>query len=599
MSEERKSGASERPREETQSSMSILDRAASGQAPQIARMPAPDIRTLLPMRDGVRLDTFVWLPADRPAPTILLRTPYQEHVMGWRRLGILRYVEAGYAVVCQMIRGVGTSEGVYSFNNHFDRHDGFDTIGWIADQPWSDGNVGMDGSSYVGMTQLTAGAMRPPALKCLACHVPSADFFREIPYHGGGFSRQHTLNWTNLISIESLTELTGGFMGPMPVLAQPDWFRRITLRPAMDAADDLLKGDKLQHYRDVLSHPTYDDWWRERTIQAEDYRNIDIPVLVVTGNFDMSIGALTVWRGLEANAANPENRRLLIGPWDHGQAYAGGGAQFGPYALPEHSRPDLPALRLAFFDQHLRGRGQGPMPEARVRVYILGADVWRSFDSFPPREGFDVILHLSSGGRAQTARGDGRLTDEPPVQAEPADEMFSDPQRPFVPGVTSANLAQPLDVTELSRHGETLVYLTDPLSEPLTILGEPLAELTVSADAPDADVALWLAEINPEGEATRLATGFLRLRYREGWDKEVLLEPGRPVQARIPLTYVGRQVPAGWRIALMVGPHAFPLVETNTHTGEPVAEATGIRTARQWVHHGETTPSKLVLPCVA
>lgn len=575
----------------------IADRAARGEAIGIERMPTPSVRLLLPMRDGIRLDTFVWLPegAPGPVPAILLRTPYQEHVLGWARLGILRYRDAGYALVVQVIRGIGSSEGTFGFNAPHDRTDGYDTVEWIAAEPWCDGNVGMDCGSYVGMTQLTAATAQPPHLKCIVPSVPSADFFREIPYFGGGFGRQHTLTWTQLISVESLAELTGGFAGVMPLLSKPDWVRRLRLRPVLDAADGLLAGDKLAHYRDVLAHPTFDDWWRERTIMPEDYARIGIPAMVVSGNFDLGIGALTVWRGLEAHAPSAE-RFLLIGPWDHGQSYVGAGERYGPYELPPHARLDPFEVRLAFFERHLKGRGAGPDLGGRVKVYLTGANEWRSFAAFPPAEVTTRTFWLHSGGRANTHRGDGRLDESAPA-AEPADRMTADPTLPFVPAMTNA-AALVLDARELLRHSETLVYPTAPLARPLTVLGEATAELVVSADTPDADVAVWLVELTADSRATQLAQGFLRLRYREGWDREVLLRPGEPVRVSVPLTYVGHRIPAGNRLALLVGPGNFPWVDPNPNTGDPIASATRLQVAEQRVWHEVARPSRLLLPCL-
>ncbi|MBV8933700.1 MAG: CocE/NonD family hydrolase, partial [Kutzneria sp.] len=349
----------------------IANAVARGEKVSIERMPSPQLRLMLPMRDGVRLDTQVWLPAEehRPTPTILCRTPYREEVLGWKRLGVYRYVEDGYALVFQLVRGTGASEGTFGFNAPHDRTDGYDTVEWIAEQSWCDGNVGMDGASYLAMTQLTAAAARPPHLRCIAPHVVTVDPFREPPYFGGGFARHHTLTWTHLIQIESLEELSGGFGDVLPLLSHPDWLRRLFTRPARDAANDLLHGDKLAHYRDVLDHPTYDHWWHERTLQPSDYAAMDLPALVVTGNFDLSIGTLALWRQLEAHAPHPQRRHLLIGPWDHSGSYIGARDTHGPYRLGEHGTVDPYLWRKAFFDAHLRGLGDGPDFGARVHLF--------------------------------------------------------------------------------------------------------------------------------------------------------------------------------------------------------------------------------------
>jgi putative CocE/NonD family hydrolase len=590
------------------SSMSVLERAGSGDPlPPPEPMPLPEHRVRLAMRDGVRLDTNVWLPeaarAGGRVPAILLRTPYKESVMGFRRLGVLRYVEAGYAVVIQQIRGVGESEGHFSFNAPHERGDGYDTVEWIAAQAWCDGGVGMDGSSYVGMTQIAAAAACPPHLRCIVPAVPCVDFFREVPYNGGIFARQHTINWMRIVQIDSLNDLSAGFVGTMPILSQPAVLQRMTMRPLFDAADGELTGDYLAHYHDALAHPTFDDWWCERAISAEEFARIGIPTLVVSGNFDMCIGALTLWRGLEANAPGADERRLLIGPWDHGQSYSGGAASHGPYTMGEASVLDLIALRLAFFDQHLKRRGCGPelgstpSGSARVRLFVTGVNAWRSYDAFPPREVTPLAWHLASEGRANSARGDGRLLREAPAGTQPADSFVDDPALPFVPALAAAT--EPMgqfDLREHERQHEVLVYDSGVLAKPLTILGEAEAELFVAVDAPDADLVLRLAEHRADGATVRLAGGQLRLRYLEGYDAERLLTPNEPVKVRIPLTYVAHCVPAGSRLRLLVSGSNFPLADPNPHTGEPVASAVAMRSALQTVFHDAARPSKLVLP---
>ena len=153
MAADQQDAAEETPRD----SMSLLNRAGNGNEIQVEMMPDPDTRLMLPMRDGVRLDTYIWRPkGNQPAPAIIWRTPYREEVLGWARLRQLRYVEEGYIFVNQLIRGTGESEGEFIFNSPFERTDGYDTIEWLAEQAWCDGNIGMDGGSYVGTTQLSA-----------------------------------------------------------------------------------------------------------------------------------------------------------------------------------------------------------------------------------------------------------------------------------------------------------------------------------------------------------------------------------------------------------------------------------------------------------
>lgn len=562
-------------------------------------MPLADLRIRLPMRDGIRLDTQVWLPeVSGRRPAILLRTPYKEGVLGWRRLGLLRYVEAGYAVVVQLVRGIGQSEGKFVFNGPHDRTDGYDTVEWIAAQGWCDGNVGMDGSSYLGMTQLSAACAQPPHLKCIVPAVPSTQFFREIPYNGGIFSRIHTINWSHLLQIESLAEQRGGFMSALPILTHADYFRRMTSRPLSSAADGELTGDLLQHYLDVLEHPTFDAWWKERTLTAEQYEQVQIPVLMVTGNFDPSVGALGAWSALEASAPTGRSaRRLLIGPWDHGQCYVGGGNSYGPYAWPDDVCMDLVARRLRFFDHHLKGEREAEQDQARVTLFVTGLNQWISLDEFPPTQAGELLLHLDSDGGANSGRGDGRLTATTPRQSSAPDVFVDDPMRPFVPGITSAGgSAWPFDMAEYESFHETLVYDSGPLADPLVILGEAEVTLFTSADVPDADLVVHLVERRMDGSSVRLAFGALRLTHRSGVHRRDLLTPGEVVKASIPLTYIAHQLAPGSSLRLLINGGFFPLFDPNPHGAAPVRDAVEMVVARQCVHHDSRHPSRIRLP---
>jgi uncharacterized protein len=565
-----------------------------------ATWPDPTERIAVPMRDGVRLDTYIWRPtAPDRVPAILTRTPYSRTLNRGIEPTLLRYLQAGYAVVMQQIRGIGASEGEFSFNSPLDRSDGHDTVEWIASQAWCTGAVGMDGHSYGGMTQLTTAAARPPHLRCIVPAVPSVDFFLEPPYIGGVFSRMHTLVWGKSLQFDSMLDEERGAFDLNGFLSQPELLARWTSRPLDEAAEGELSGQTRRHYLEVLAHPTRDAWWRERELQAHEFAGMDVPTLVVTGNFDPSTGALTLWRGLETHAEGASTRHLLIGPWDHNQCYVGGNLHRPGYDLPETTGIDVVERRLAFFDQHLKQQGPGAQLPGRVTVFITGANQWHNFDSFPPPAVVQEAFHLHSGGHANSSSGDGRLARMAPSADSPPDHFLDDPEWPFVAAMAGAKgAAHALDMRERERNHDTLVYCTGPLAEPLTLLGEAVAELHVSADAPDADVVVWLVEHRADASSIWLAFGQLRLRYHQGFDAERLLQPGEPVLARIRMTYVGHQIPAGHRLRLLVSGNNFPLLDPNPHTGEPVATARGMRRALQTVFHDAAKPSRLLLPAL-
>lgn len=562
----------------------------------LPELPSPDLRYRVAMRDGARLDTCVWRPTgEAPAPAILIRTPYSRSVTRVNEAPLLRYLDAGYAVVMQQIRGVGASEGRFAFNAPHDRDDGYDAVEWVAAQPWCTGAVGLDGHSYSGMTQLTAAVARPPHLRCIVPAVPSVDFFHEPAYIGGVFSRMHTLVWGKALQFTSMLDPESGAFAMHGFMTDPSLLDRWTKRPVRTAADGELTGDLLQHYHDVLDHPTLDDWWRARMLQPSDYARMDVPTLVVSGNFDPSVGVLTLWRGLEEHAGAPEHRSLLIGPWDHNGAYNGGLADRGPYRFDAADALDLVALRIAFFDRYLKEEeGEPPFP-ARVRLFVTGENRWHDFACFPPPGIRAERLFLASEGHANSERGDGALCAAGP--AGPPDHFVDDPAWPLVGPL--AALRGPdfmLDLRELERFHDVLVYQTGPLEAPLTVLGEAELELWTAADTPDADLVAYLAEARPDGSTTLLGFGQLRLRYREGFDREVPLEPGRPVRAAFKISYVAHRIEPGHRLRLLVCGGNFPLLDPNPHGWGPIADQVEQRPARQTILHDADHPSVLVLP---
>ena len=549
------------------------------------------------MRDGARLLTYVNLPAgEGPFPTVLVRTPYLLSI-GPRHNPIMdAYLEAGYAVVWQLARGIGDNDGRYRFIAD-DRNDGYDCIAWIAEQPWSDGNVGMDHGSYNAMTQLQAASTAPPALKAIIPFVPSSHFFRETPYSGGIFMRYHMLNWHKLLRLRSFEETGVGFMDSRRVIDDPEWQRLLASRPLLDSANGYLDGDELVQYRRFLEEPVLgSDYWRETMMMDEHYARVAIPVLLVTGNFDPSIGTLHAWRELEENAPDPQHRKLLIGPWNHGGSYVGIPPAEGPYRFDGAGVVDMSALRIAFFDRYLKGLPASVSLPQRVRVFVTGSNVWREFDSLPVPGLERTAVYLASEGAANGERGDGSLGFAPGSPA-PADVTVADPANPVV-AITDM-MTGIGEYSDSHRNEAVLVYDSAPLADPVTVIGESRAVVHVSISTPDADLIVNLHEVYPDGRAIRLGTGgALRLRYHGGFDREVRLEPGRVYAVEIPLAYVGHTLAAGHVLRVTVSGTEFPILDPNPNTGEPIATATRMQTSEIRIHHDSEHPSRVELPIV-
>jgi putative CocE/NonD family hydrolase len=528
------------------------------------------------MRDGVSLSTHVWLPSPQAKhPTIVMRTPYG---LRWgpgadmfKLAGLQKYVEEGYAVVIQDTRGTATSEGEFSLFAS-DALDGYDTIEWVAAQSWSNGDVAMDGASYMGTVQWLAAAKRPPHLKCIAPAAPAGEPFGEVPYMGGAFRLEWALPYLAMVAGQDARSV--------------DWNKVLAHRP-LDTADSLLEAP-IPEYRDWLAHPTYDEYWQRAFLREEDFAGIDIPFMTVTGWFDEDMpGTLRYWRATQQGGSS--NGSLIIGPWNHMQTYLGGEPKLELLSFSEDAVLDLQAERLAFFDRCLKGKPGTPPP--RVRAYLTGSNQWRTFDQYPPRQMQRVPFYLRSDGHANTRAGDGALSISPP-RHEPSDSFVFDPRRP-VPHFGGA-----VDVGANEEREDVLVYSSEVLREPLTLLGPVEVVLYAATDGRDTDWVVKLVDVHPDGTAVGLnqAGGILRARYREGYEQQKLLEPGAVEKYTIQVWNIGHTLLPGHRLRLHVTSSAYPYVNPNQNTGNAVASDVEWRAAKQTVYHEAGRASHVLLP---
>lgn len=528
------------------------------------------------MRDGVTLATHIWLPsAGSKHPTILLRTPYGlRYGPGgdmFKLAGLQSYVDKGYAVVIQDTRGTASSGGEFSMFAA-EGLDGYDTIEWIATQEWSNGDVGMDGVSYLGTAQWLAAAKQPPHLKCMAPAASAGEPFGEVPYMGGAFRLQWALPYLAVVAQQDTKDV--------------DWNKVFEHRP-LNTAESLLPAP-VPEYQNWLAHSTYDDYWRRAFLRDEDFAAIRIPFMTVTGWFDEDLpGALRYWRIMEAAGASQGS--LVIGPWDHMQTYLGGQQQLGLMSFPAESMLDLRSERLAFFDRCLKGNAAASPP--RVRVFITGSNEWRSFQEYPPKAVQRTPFYLHSEGRANTRGGNGTLSTKAP-SGEPTDTFVFDPKKP-VPHVGGG-----ADAGVNEQRDDVLVYSSEVLREPLTLLGPVEVVLHAATDGRDTDWVVKLVDVRPDGTAIALnqSGGILRARYRQGYEQEQLLEPGAVEKFTISVWNIGHTLLPGHRLRLHVTSSAYPYISPNQNTGNPVATDVEWRTARQTIHHDSGRASYVVLP---
>ncbi len=537
----------------------------------------------LPMRDGIALSTDIYRDsAVSKAPVILMHTPYDKS----RQKGIAeKYAEAGYVVVIQDCRGTRQSEGVMApYNN--EGQDGYDTIEWITRQPWCSGRVGMMGGSYVGAVQWQAAVEQPPGLAAIAPQATWSSFYRNL-YLGGAVRLSLISSW-----------LAGNT--PKPEGVQPADMNEALLRLPLSDVDKAI-GWPMPWLDAYLTHPEPNGFWRRLDL-TDELPNLKMPALHVVGYYDFfsreSVGNFMIMQ----QARDPQTRkqqRLVLGPWDHGTVGKVTVAEvdFGPTAAV-----DTFALQLDWFDRHLK---QDPVAIAKpfppVRYFSMGDNLWHDAQTWPP-EGFSATsLYLHSDSKANTRSGAGRLNREGPAGEEPADTFRANPANP-VPAcpVTEtrpmkAAVWGPVDQSALEDRDDVLVYTSDVLTESLSFAGNVEAKLFVSADTPDADWAVKLVDVRPDGFAQNFATGILRGRYRDSLLEPSPLQPGQVYEITVDLGPCAATIAKGHRLRVDICGSLFPLYDRNSNTGEgPFGASTLIST--ESVYHSSLKASRIVLP---
>jgi putative CocE/NonD family hydrolase len=548
-------------------------------ASALAAPPKAAVRSLhaqVAMRDGVKLAANVFLPAAAHLryPTILERTPYGK---GALTPNYTAFVERGYAVVVEDVRGRYESEGAFDPLRQ-EGPDGYDTIEWIARQPWSDGKVGMIGGSYRGIVQWKVALLNNPHLKAIFPVVSGADDYRDRFYSpGGAMKLGHRLGWMS----ENLK--APGY--------RPE-FARFVLHLPLRTSDVAATGWTSQMWRDVASHPTYDSFWRGLSVLAHIDR-VKIPVFAVGGWYDnFAESDLEAYNALRRTSSV---NRVLIGPWPHNMSMKFEGVDFGPEAAAP-----IRTLQFEWFDQWLKGKDTPLLSEPPVKVFTMGANHWREEREWPPRDAHPKRFYLESAGHANTLEGDGVLADRVPSHS-PEDRYVYDP-RDAVPtrgGAVCCNPKMipwgPMDQRAIERRADVLVYSTAPLKQDTEVAGPVEVVLYAATSARDTDFSAKLVDVYPDGYARNLTDGLERLRYRNSLERAELATPGVVYKVTIDAGVTSNVFLKGHRIRVEVSSSNFPRFDRNPNTGGPIADETRFVRASQTVYHDREHPSALVL----
>lgn len=527
------------------------------------------------MRDGVFLEAVLTLPAETGEfPAILVRTPYGKG----QHLDEARFwAQNGYAVVVQDARGKWGSGGEYvPFLNEY--ADGSDTLDWIVAQRWSDGRVGMWGSSYLAFCQLVLASKRHQALKSI---MPISGWIQDDGQirHGGAHHIMLSIPW--ILHEEAQTKRS---------LRDFDLYEMFEFLPLIDVFDSIGLKSKIWTEEFDFSH-----------LDAYSAGDINVPSLHITGWNDFVCGASLGAYGQAVQGDAGPSQKLMVGPWFHDQYWTTytqvGDEDFGPSSAMGRER--LMKLSLEWFDRSLSESTGGFSEWPPVRLFVMGANEWKDYDRWPPKDVSYRKLFLGSEKGANGLAGDGYLSARAPETSK-ADTYQFDPMDP-VPTYGGANfhflphLIGVKDQREIEERDDVLVYTTPPLEEEAEIIGPIRAELYASTEGPDTDFTAKLVEVRSNGYARIIQEGIIRASYRNGGDRE-LIEPGQIYRLAVDLGSTAVVIPKGHRLRLEISSSNFPKYDRNPNTGEEALMARVLKSVTQSVYHGGDHPSYLEIP---
>jgi uncharacterized protein len=587
---------------------------------------------MIPMRDGVKLKTFILIPKGaKNAPMLMTRTPYNA---GNR---ILRFnsphmiaavpqmndtaVQAGYIIVFQDVRGKYGSEGDYvmtrplrgpanpTANDH--ATDTYDTIEWLVQNvSESNGRIGTFGGSYEGYTAIMGVVNPHPALKVAVPFAPMIDgWMGDDWFHNGAFRQLAALSFT----YDQQSARKGDHVWWSGEYDAYDTFMRAGAAGALAKARGL---DQLGFWRALAEHTSYDWWWQAQAVdKLLAKEKLTVPMMIVGGLFDQEdiYGAPALFKAIAPQDPRGERLHLVLGPWNHGQARREGRALGAIQFEGDTAGWFRRTVMQPFLDHYLKDAPRPATP--RVLAYETGANEWRKYDSWP---------QVCSDGCAKKSRSlfllpGGRLGfDASAAGGERYDEYISDPakpvtyrERPTLPtGAENSGWGEWLvdDQRYAASRTDVLVYQTEPLKEPLRLAGEPIANLFASTSGTDSDWVVKIIDVWPDevqerptmgGYQQMLSADIFRGRYRTDFSKPQPLTPHKPLQYRIPLPQASHTFLPGHRIMVQIQSSWFPLYDRNPQTFVPnimFARPESFVKATQRVWRAPGTASAIELP---
>ena len=542
------------------------------------------------MRDGTVLRSDVYRPVDRGKfPVLLKRTPYSKldgdgvftPEFAWKAAA------KGYVVIIQDCRGRFRSEGEW-YPLKYESQDGYDTVEWAATLPYGNGRIGIFGDSYFAVTATLAALAHPPHLAGVFVVFPAADYNDGFGYQGGVFLQELMEGWTSGVALNTLERR---MQKNIPLTR---WETEFPLGeyPALAPPQDLGPG-LAPYFFDWISHPSYDDYWKQWSTDLHADA-VNIPIYQVAGWYDLfQGGTLKHYLAYRTRGGEVARRKqwLMIGPWNHGPLTGKpGDLDFGPA-----SRGNMETLSVRWFDYILKNIDDGIGGEKPVKVFVMGANVWRDENEWPLAGARASRFYLHSQGKAASLSGDGMLSTVPP-EGELADHFVYDPADP-VPTAGSASGAR--DQRAVEARPDVMVYTTPPFREALEVTGPISAEIYASSSAVDTDFTAKLVDVWPNGYAQNLTDGIIRARYRDSFEKPEFMNPGQIYRFSIDLWATSNLFLPGHRLRLEISSSNFPRFNRNLNTGDDMFHTTRMLKAMNSIYHDSDHASALILPVVA
>ena len=560
---------------------------------------------MVTMRDGVKLYTSVYQPVDSDdRPVLLVRTPYScaPYGDGWKgdlTEYMTEFLRNKYILVFQDVRGRYMSEGEYenvrpynpdkSGNEIDEASDTYDTIEWLLANTDNNGCVGVTGMSYPGFYATMAALSGHPALKAVSPQAPILDWFKgDDVHHNGALMLMDIYSFAPYMFKKHDNPVEEDHGLPSPI--GPDaysWFLDKLTPANMTAA----LPDTLQFWNEILAHPDYDGYWKERSLEPY-LKDIEPAILVVGGEFDTDdcYGALNTYKLIRENSPQTD-LHFVYGPWTHGGWHNSDYEGLGDRKFGENlSRYFMEKIEYPFFRYYLEGKGKRPEP---VYLFASGSEEWQVMEKWPA-DGIDYTpLYLSENSS---------LSFDQPLELQSSATYISDPLSPvpFMEDASRRNNAYMVaDQTFASLRSDVLTYTSPVIEETLKLHGPLQVRLDLAISSEDADIVVKFIDVHPDGYQMLVRGDVFPIRYRYGYDKPVKANPGEVLHLEFTMNDIAHWVLPGHKMMVQIQSSWFPLVNLNPQTYLTdiyEADREDYISSEITIYHQKDATSHIVLP---